>query len=98
MLSRVTTLACAIAQPDARVDQRNFHQVVQRFFLFLWELGAQVRNRHIPAGQDAGCRAQRKNLFAACVGDLYFARGVRFPNVANPNYGAVEPDASRRAA
>src|SRR6267142_12650 len=85
-----------VAQADAGVNERNLYQVVQRLFLFFRQFGAEIRDRHVPASQDAAATAQGENILSRRISDLDLARGS-FADIANANYGAVQANANRGA-
>jgi hypothetical protein len=63
-----------VVQRDVGIEQRNFLRGGQRLFLLVRKLFADVRNHHVPAGQDRILRLRSIDLAAAGIADFHFLR------------------------
>ncbi len=79
------------------VDQRHFHEVGERLLLFFRQIGTEVRNHSVVAGQDAVLACDRVDFAASHVSNLHFSRGTRDTCVLHAYDGAVQPYSDRAA-
>ena len=86
-----------IADQHVGVYQRNFHAVGERVLLHVRQIGAQIWNHHVPAGEDASGATHAARTAVFYIGDLDFFRGACFTDIARENHGAVQPQAHGRS-
>ena len=85
-----------VAKEDVGVHERHLHRVGERFLLARRQLGHEVPDDRVVAGEDGLAGARLVHLSTANVGHPHAARRLGGPLVSHSYRGAVEPQPDRR--